>query len=84
MQLSNKDMDNLVDQVINRAHKKCLLESSFQSNSDRSINALERLKALGNETAEILFEHESFRSQNDYLLLYKVCIESLSLSLEKE
>ncbi len=78
---ATKHTNNLIDGVIDRAHRECLLESSFQDNSNKSIDALRNLRALGAKPTKLLLEHESYRSLNDYSLLHKACLKCLSLGM---
>ena len=79
---SNQHVINLIDDAIDRALKKCLLEEKYQDNLDKSANALKKLKDLGPKPKELFLEHENYKNLTDYSLIFSACVECVVLGMD--
>lgn len=62
--------------------KNVYLEENYQNNLDRSMNAVEKLKALGTEPTELFSEYENYKNLTNYSLMFAACVECLALGME--
>lgn len=77
----NKHIVNMIDDAIDRACQRCMLDEEYKKKLDQSADVVEELKTLGRRPKQLAITNESLQNQASYELLFEACFECISLGM---